>query len=124
MKYSEIIEELKKYPESQIDYTQYSETVDGIKYSILELKDLEVKRYIEPMEFLKPEDVMEYYGEYNKGLVYSNNIRLVLKSPDAGTFDVDFVVLDINEIAYENGLEEIKVKPMNRSEEFKIQSWI
>lgn len=124
MKYSEIIEELKKYPESQIDYTQYSETVDGINYPILELKDLEVKRYIEPMEFLKPEDVMKYYGEYNKGLVYSNNIRIVLKSPDAGTFDVDFVVLDINEISYENGLEELKVKPLNRSEEFKIQSWI
>lgn len=124
MKYSEIIEELKKYPESQIYYTQYSKTVDGIKYPILELKDLEVKRYIEPMEFLKPEDVMKYYGEYNKGLVYSNNIRIVLKSPDAGTFDVDFVVLDINEISYENGLEEINVKPINRSEEFKIQSWI
>lgn len=124
MKYSEIIEELKKYPESQIDYTQYSRTVDGIKYPILELKDLEVKRYIEPMEFLKPEDVIEYYGEYNKGLVYSNNIRIVLKSPDAGTFDVDFVVLDINEISYENGLEEIRVKPINRSEDYKIQSWI
>ena len=58
MKYSEIIEELKRYPESQIDYTQYSKTVDGIKYPILELKGLEVKRFIEPMEFLKPEDVM------------------------------------------------------------------
>lgn len=124
MKYSEIIGELKKYPESQIDYTQYLETVDGIKYPILELKDIEVKRYIEPMEFLKPEDVMKYYGEYNKGLVYSNNIRLVLKNPDAGNFDIDFVVLDINEISYENGLEEIKVKPINRSEDYKIQSWI
>ncbi len=124
MKYSEIIEELKRYPESQIDYTQYSKTVDGIKYPILELKDLEVKRFIEPMGFLKPEDVMKYYGEYKHGLVYSNNIRIVLKNPDSGLFDVDFVVLDINEISYENGFEEIKIKPINRSEDYKIQSWI
>ena len=56
--------------------------------------------------------------------MYSNNIRVILKNPDSGSFDVDFVVLDINEISYENGLEEIKIKPINRSEDYKIQSWI
>ncbi|MBU5669531.1 hypothetical protein KQI68_06720 [Peptoniphilus sp. MSJ-1] len=123
MKYEDIVETIKENLPCKIDYKEYSVTVDDVKFPILEIKDVEVINFIEPMEFMKPIDIEKYYGEYEISLTRSNNIRLILKNEEYEYFDKEYIVLDINQLSYENGLQEIEINH-NRLNEFEVRRWI
>lgn len=123
MKFNEIPNEIKPNIPIKIDFTEYSKTVDEVKYPILKLNNVEVVRCIEPMEFLSISNITKYYGEYNLGLVYSNNIRLIIKNEELEVFEKEYIVLDINELSYTDGLQEITINK-NRLNEFGVRKWI
>ena len=123
MTYQDIIKKLESNVTSEINYTQYTKTVDGRMIPILEIRNMEVEDYIKPMEFLNPRDIKKYYGIDSISLTYSNNLRIILKNTEIDIFSKDYIVLDINELAYKEGYETIEVLAKNNSKEFDIRKW-
>lgn len=111
LKYNEIEEYLSINPRAEMVFEEY----DNNNCLLLRMEQVEVFTFIKENEFLAPEDVETYYGEYMISECYHPYIRLILTNtiPIGAINDVTeskYYPIHLNKIFMDNGLQKVLVK--------------